>query len=894
MTGVSEAPGRTDAAAPATPVGPAHRRAVGDVLLTAARGRTADAGLLERASAPDDAAALLAAASRHRVVPRLRRALPDDGAPTALVEALRAQQLADQLMVLRLRSELPQLLDVLAPLPFVLVKGPCLAGTGPDAADRSYVDLDVLVSPGALPDALGLLEAGGYAVRERNWSLLRRLLPGELWSRRRAACTWTCTGTCCRTPRTGAASACRRTTCWPAAPASPWRAARCRRWTPSTGCCTWCCTRSSPAATGWSGTSTSPPGCGAEPVDWDEVTRRSRTWGTALATAYVLRLARLLVDAPCPRRCCATSTRPGPRSRSSGWCSGSRRSSRPTGPSVAPAGDAQPGQPRAAERRRPRAARRGQPAGPPSARPTAFDPDPEGDEPAAGSVPGRGRGGPLVTAAGTDPRRRHAELRRRPRPLRGTAPLGAAAHRVRRRPPRRRAGPGRGAVRLDAGPRCRVWTESELLPRRFVRLPRSRYVVNARRPFPPVRGWILQQVLKLALVERLEADQVLLVDSDVVLVRPVDASAFADPARRPLLFRRDEAVQPQMTRHVRWHAGARRLLGPASHTGRRARLPRYVSSFMLWERAVVVSLVAALQERVGRPWQDVLCGELDLSEWTLYGVYADDVLGYGAAGRTTAAMRCHCYWDPEPLSLQQARAFVARLPEDDLAVDAVGQVGHALRGPGRGPAPAHRLSRAGTELTPTRARAAHDVARSGEAPQDRLPQGRARRGHLVGGPPCRRRTAVPVGTLRRTCVAALVLAATVPALAAPATAASARRRQGRRRVAPRRRLAASPRLPRHGPPSGCPGCRGPPSAASASPSRSRHPAPGRRPLTPTTAPAATTGTTAVRLVAVDGAGSTQRLAGAGGRFPSASGSRASTTPAQVALDRAPASTPTSA
>ena len=37
-----------------------------------------------------------------------------------------------------------------------------------------------------------------------------------------------------------------------------------------------------------------------------------------------------------------------------------------------------------------------------------------------------------------------------------------------------------------AGPRCRVWTSGELLPRRYVRTGRSDFYVNARRPFPPV------------------------------------------------------------------------------------------------------------------------------------------------------------------------------------------------------------------------------------------------------------------------------------------------------------------------------------------------------------------------------------------------------------------------
>src|SRR5215469_13511811 len=49
-----------------------------------------------------------------------------------------------------------------------------------------------------------------------------------------------------------------------------------------------------------------------------------------------------------------------------------------------------------------------------------------------------------------------------------------------------------------AGPRTHIRCEADFLPRGFVRVPLSKFTVNLGRPFPPVRGWILQQVIKLA------------------------------------------------------------------------------------------------------------------------------------------------------------------------------------------------------------------------------------------------------------------------------------------------------------------------------------------------------------------------------------------------------------
>ncbi|MBO0867805.1 MAG: hypothetical protein J2P15_04495, partial [Micromonosporaceae bacterium] len=102
------------------------------------------------------------------------------------------------------------------------------------------------------------------------------------------------------------------------------------------------------------------------------------------------------------------------------------------------------------------------------------------------------------------------------------------------------------------GPRCRIRTSSEVLPRRYLRVGRGDSYVDIRRPWPPVRGWITQQALKLAAAAQLDADVVLIADSDVVLVRPVRADRFiVDGQRR--LYRQERAVTAEMERHVIWH-----------------------------------------------------------------------------------------------------------------------------------------------------------------------------------------------------------------------------------------------------------------------------------------------------------------------------------------------------
>jgi hypothetical protein len=228
------------------------------------------------------------------------------------------------------------------------------------------------------------------------------------------------------------------------------------------------------------------------------------------------------------------------------------------------------------------------------------------------------------------------------------------------------------------GARCEVWAERALLPRRVVGMswvnpalqrlgalaPSARLAaVNVRRPWPPVRGWIMQQILKLAATALLDADVVLLMDADVQLIRPVTASSFLEHGQLRL-YRVDGGVHPGMSTHVAWHRTARRLLGLAEGA---PPYPDYASSFMAWDPAVVRAVQHRVEQITGRPWVDAVGGTLSFSEWTLYGTFVDDVLAPGARPPATDRSGCHSYWDTSPLTGAAAARFVESTAESDLA-----------------------------------------------------------------------------------------------------------------------------------------------------------------------------------------------------------------------------------
>ncbi|MGB8399530.1 DUF6492 family protein [Bradyrhizobium sp.] len=215
-----------------------------------------------------------------------------------------------------------------------------------------------------------------------------------------------------------------------------------------------------------------------------------------------------------------------------------------------------------------------------------------------------------------------------------------------------------------AGPRTHIRCEADFLPRTFVRVPFCNIMVNLGRPFPPVRGWIQQQVFKLAAIAASEDDAVLVVDSDVEFVRPFTAEMFVrDGTVR--FFRKPDQIDKQLSRHMTWHRVARALLGlpPAEPP-----YPDYISSPLAWDPAIVRRMLARVAATTGRPWHTAIAGQLDFSECVLHGVFVDEVIGAPANSFVSDDPLCRAYWEHTPLNVDSAAHFIRGVRPTDIAV----------------------------------------------------------------------------------------------------------------------------------------------------------------------------------------------------------------------------------
>jgi hypothetical protein len=213
------------------------------------------------------------------------------------------------------------------------------------------------------------------------------------------------------------------------------------------------------------------------------------------------------------------------------------------------------------------------------------------------------------------------------------------------------------------GPRCLVIGVRDVLPRSVMSLPFSKLWMNVRRPVPPLRGWIIQQLVKLAVADQISERVIVMADSDLVFIRPVTEATFA-PGGRVRLYRMDDGVGHSLPRHLRWHAVAHQVLGLP--TAPPPPLPDYVSSLNSWDRDVLRRTLRRVENVTGRRWLEAIGKELHFSEWTLYGVYADQC--ERAEGVTlTPESLCHSYWDNVPLTADGASVWLSSVGPQDVA-----------------------------------------------------------------------------------------------------------------------------------------------------------------------------------------------------------------------------------
>ena len=205
--------------------------------------------------------------------------------------------------------------------------------------------------------------------------------------------------------------------------------------------------------------------------------------------------------------------------------------------------------------------------------------------------------------------------------------------------------------------KVRILQSESLLPWWIFRIPTiNGWLVSLKTM--PIRNWIFQQILKLSISDLTEAEIIQFVDSDVTLLRPFD----------PAYLVRGDLVRLQHTQfagpdHARWLDIARAILGLSEDV---ALSGNYVGNFITWRRSNLIAMKQFITERTGRSWIRTVASRIRFSEYMLYGIFADHVLGRDQSGHFhDDSPNLALCWDYDLHTEEgMARFFDSLTPED--------------------------------------------------------------------------------------------------------------------------------------------------------------------------------------------------------------------------------------
>ena len=234
--------------------------------------------------------------------------------------------------------------------------------------------------------------------------------------------------------------------------------------------------------------------------------------------------------------------------------------------------------------------------------------------------------------------------------------------------------------RFAGDPLVEVLVQNDFVDRRFYPKWGYRYI-NYLAPSQSWRfsqiagrsGWIIQQIAKLSALSMTDESPLVITDSDSIFFRPFGASDFLAPFGRRILIRRTS--QSDESPHQKHVINSRRLLQlPEGALGM-----NYMSVPMVWHRDWLQALHHYLENLYLRPWQHTLVQQTMISEYTLYGLFVDEVLI-----PESLSVRPQPYnfglWKPEELATLPAHLDKIRsLASADAAESAVSPICFTLQ-----------------------------------------------------------------------------------------------------------------------------------------------------------------------------------------------------------------------
>lgn len=203
--------------------------------------------------------------------------------------------------------------------------------------------------------------------------------------------------------------------------------------------------------------------------------------------------------------------------------------------------------------------------------------------------------------------------------------------------------------------RTQILIVEDIVPRWLVRIPGVRRFWFSFRT-RPVKNWILQQIVKLSIPDVVGDDVLIYTDSDVFYVAPYDPRAYERDGKVPLFVETGQRGLIENNDH--WHSVAARLLGLTPEAEYDT---NYIGNAICWRRDNVLKMNRLLESVANKSWERAVAPLSGFSEYILYGMYANRVLGEASGHWNDDKIRTLNHWTPAPLDMAGLQELKSRL-----------------------------------------------------------------------------------------------------------------------------------------------------------------------------------------------------------------------------------------
>jgi hypothetical protein len=218
------------------------------------------------------------------------------------------------------------------------------------------------------------------------------------------------------------------------------------------------------------------------------------------------------------------------------------------------------------------------------------------------------------------------------------------------------------------GPKRVVVDENDLFPKWIRAYPDPFYLFKRRIWLSlrtlPLRGWHAQQLRRISIAEHVDEDALFYCDSDVAFMRDFDCATLwqGDDLR---LFRRENELLGNLPGDQQlWADNASFLLGiPKDDV-----LPHgYVGTLIAWKRELVVGMCRHIEKLHNMHWLEAMGKHRRFSECTIYGHYADDIMGVNGHFIDNNDY-CKVFWFAPAPTESEFRKFIREMTPGQVAI----------------------------------------------------------------------------------------------------------------------------------------------------------------------------------------------------------------------------------